>query len=72
MGGEDGVLRRIVGNGVGEGGKIRDVLVVEPLDLEVKIHVVGRLAQTMAIVLWGRQVDGKLISRAKYSRKCLS
>lgn len=44
-------LRGIVRDGGPEGGQVLDVLVVEPLDLEVQVHVLGALAQSVLLVL---------------------
>lgn len=44
-------LRWVVGDDALEGGQLLHVLVVQPLDLEVQVHVVGALTQPVLLVL---------------------
>lgn len=43
--------RRVLGHAALEGGQLGDVLVVQPLHLEVQVHVVCALAQAVLLVL---------------------
>ena len=44
-------LRWVVGDNVLKARQVFDVFVVEPLDLEVQVHVVGALTQPVLLVL---------------------
>lgn len=44
-------LRRVFRHSVCEGGQVLNILIVEPLDLEVQVHVVGALTQSMLLML---------------------
>lgn len=63
------VLRRVLGHGVREGGQLLDVLVVQPLDLEVQVHVVSRLAELMLLVFCA-ETHG-CGANTKYSRQVI-
>lgn len=44
-------LRWVVGNDALKARQLLDVFVVEPLDFEVQVHVVGALTQPLLLVL---------------------
>lgn len=44
-------LRWVVGNNSPKGLQVLDIFIVEPLDLEVQVHVVGALTQSVLLVL---------------------
>ena len=44
-------LRRVLRHSVCEGGQVLNVFVVEPLDLEVQVHVVSSFAELMLLML---------------------
>ena len=46
-----GHLQRIFGRNTFEGRQVTDVLVMEPFDFEVKIHVFGTFAQAVLVML---------------------
>ena len=55
-------VRWIFGNGSLVLRQVFDVVVVEPLDFEMKVHIGGRLAESLLFVLFQSilHVDGKL------------
>lgn len=44
------VSRRVFWHSVDEGGQLLNVLVVQPLDLKVQVHVVSSLTELMLLV----------------------
>lgn len=44
------VLRRVLGHSVREGGQVLNILIVQPLDLEVQVHVVSSLTELVLLV----------------------
>ena len=60
-----GHSRWVVWDDVLEGGQVLEVLVVEPLHLEVQVHVVRALAELVFLVLWGN-TNGALL----YQKQC--
>jgi len=59
-----GYSRRVLRHSALEEGQVLAVLIVQPLDFKVQVHIIGALTEAVLLVLWERereQMPGHMI-----------